>query len=55
VADEELTLVMGGVRKSIDNDWWFHVTGKGNKNRSITVCGDMPKALKRHRKHLGLA
>jgi len=46
---------MGDFRKNLDNDWWFHITGKGNKNRSIkTVCDDMLKALKRYRKQLRL-
>ncbi|MFK5914040.1 MAG: site-specific integrase [Woeseiaceae bacterium] len=55
VADERSTPVMGDFRKDLDNNWWFHVTGKGNKNRSITVCNDMLKALKRYRKSLGLS
>lgn len=54
VADERSTPVMSHFRKDQDNNWWFDVTGKGNKNRSITVCDDMLKALKRYRKHLGL-
>lgn len=54
VADERSTPVMSDFRKDQDNNWWFDVTGKGNKNRSITVCDDMLKALKRYRKHLGL-
>lgn len=55
VADERSAPVMSDFRKDQDNNWWFDVTGKGNKNRSITVCDDMLKALKRYRKHLGLA
>ncbi len=55
VADERSTPVMSHFRKDQDNNWWFDVTGKGNKNRSITVCDDMLKALKRYRKHLGLS
>jgi len=54
VADERSTPVMSDFRKDQDNNWWFDVTGKGNKNRSITVCDDMLKALKRYRKYLGL-
>jgi len=54
VADERSTPVMSDFRKDQDNNWWFDVTGKGNKNRSITVCNDMLKALKRYRKYLGL-
>jgi len=54
VADERSTPIMSHFRKDHDNHWWFDVTGKGNKNRSITVCDDMLNALKRYRKHLGL-
>ena len=54
VADERSTPVMSDFRKDQDNNWWFDVTGKGNKNRSITVCDGMLKALKRYRKYLGL-
>ncbi|MFK5915741.1 MAG: site-specific integrase [Woeseiaceae bacterium] len=54
VADERSTPVMSDFRKDQDKNWWFDVTGKGNKNRSITVCDDMLKALKRYRKYLGL-
>ena len=55
VADERSIPVMGDFRKDQDNNWWFDVIGKGNKNRSITVCDDMLKALKRYRKYLGLS
>ncbi len=54
VADERSSPVMGDFRKDHDGNWWFHVTGKGNKNRTITVCDDMLKALKRYRKYFGL-
>jgi len=46
--------VMGDFQKDHDGNWWFHVVGKGNKSRTITVSSDMLKALKRYRKHLGL-
>ncbi len=55
VADERSTPVMSHFRKDNDSNWWFDVTGKGNKNRSITVCDDMLKALKRYRQYLGLS
>lgn len=55
VADERSAPVMGDFRKDRDGNWWFHVTGKGNKSRSITVCNDMRAALKRYRNHLGLS
>ena len=41
-------------RKDLDGNWWFHVTGKGNKDRSVTVSLDMLKALKRYRRFRGL-
>lgn len=55
VADERSVPVMGDFKKDRDGNWWFHVTGKGNKSRSITVCDDMLKALKRYRKYLDLS
>ncbi len=45
---------MGDFKKDRDNNWWFHVTGKGNKHRTVTVSNAMLKALKRYRKSLGL-
>lgn len=54
VADERSVPMMGDFRKDLDGSWWFHVTGKGNKNRTITVCDAMLQALKRYRKSLGL-
>jgi len=55
VADERSVPVMGNFRKDMDGHWWFHVTGKGNKNRTVTVCDEMLDALRRYRKYLGLA
>ena len=55
VADERSTPVMGHFRKDLDGNWWFHVTGKGNKSRTITVCDAMLAALRRYRSHLGLS
>jgi integrase len=34
--------------------WWWHVTGKGNKQARIPVHADMLAAIKRYRCHLGL-
>ena len=53
VADERSTPTMGDFRKDRDGNWWFHVTGKGNKDRIVTVSDTMLKALKRYRLHLG--
>lgn len=55
VADERSVPVMGDFKKDRDGNWWFHVTGKGNKSRSITVCDEMLRALKRYRKYLDLS
>ena len=54
VADERSTPKMGDFQKDQDGNWWFHVTGKGNKNRKITVCDEMIDSLKRYRKSLSL-
>lgn len=55
VADERSTPVMGDFQKDQDDNWWFHVTGKGNKNRRITVCDEMLEALKRYRRARALS
>ncbi len=55
VADERSSPVMSDFRKDQDSNWWFHVIGKGNKNRAITICDDMLSALKRYRLHLELS
>lgn len=55
VVDARSTPVMGDFRKDMDQNWWFHVTGKGNKSRTIVVSDDMLAALKRYRAHLGLS
>lgn len=55
VADERSMPVMGDFRKDQDGNWWFYVTGKGNKNRIVTVCDAMLKALKRYRTSLKLS
>lgn len=54
VADERSTPVMGDFRVDHDHNWWFHVVGKGNKARMITVSDAMLAALKRYRRSLGL-
>ena len=41
VADERAAPVMGDFKKDRDGHWWFHVTGKGNKHRTITVSDAM--------------
>lgn len=54
VHDSRSTPVMGDFRQDQDRQWWLHVTGKGNKDRIITVSDAMLEALKRYRLHLGL-
>lgn len=54
VADERSAPVMGDFKKDRDGNWWFHVTGKGNKHRTVTVSNAMLKALKRYRRSRGL-
>ncbi len=54
VADERSTPLMTNFNKDKDGNWWFEVIGKGNKNRTVTVCDDMLVALKRFRKSLKL-
>ena len=55
VADERSYPVMNDFRKDQDGNWWFHVTGKGNKDRTIVVSNEMLVALKRYRTALGLS
>ncbi len=54
VADERSTPIMGDFRMDSDRHWWFHVVGKGNKSRVITVSNDMLAALQRYRSYLDL-
>lgn len=54
VADDRSAPVMGDFKKDGDNNWWFHVTGKGNKRRTVTVSDAMKTALKRYRRARGL-
>lgn len=54
VPGEHGTPVMGNFRKDMDQNWWFHVVGKGKKARRIVVSDDMLDALRRYRTHLQL-
>jgi site-specific recombinase XerD len=47
--------MMNHFQRDSDGNWWFTTVGKGNKERQIAVSNDMLSALKRWRKHLGLA
>ncbi|MDF1770242.1 site-specific integrase [Maricaulis sp.] len=55
VPGEHGTPVMGNFRKDMDQNWWFHVVGKGKKARRIVVSDDMLDALRRYRTHLQLS
>lgn len=55
VADERSSPIMNDFSRDHDNQWWFNVTGKGNKSRKITVSDAMLDALKRYRRHRGLS
>ena len=49
VADDRSTPMMHDFRRDHDSNYWFHVLGKGNKNRIVTVSDEMLCALKRYR------
>lgn len=55
VADERFVPLMNCFQRDSDSNWWFHVTGKGNKSRKIVVSNAMLKALKRYRRFRGLS
>jgi integrase len=55
VADERSAPTMGDFKKDRDGNWWLHVTGKGNKHRTVTVSDAMLEALKRYRKSRDLS
>ncbi len=55
VKDERSNPVMSDFEKDDQGNWWFYVTGKGNKDRKITVCDEMLDALVRYRTYLGLS
>ena len=45
---------MGHFFRDAHGRWWFKTVGKGNKERTVSVCGDMLEALKRYRRYRGL-
>lgn len=55
VADDRFIPLMNCFRRDSDQHWWFHVTGKGNKDRKIVVSDAMLDALKRYRRFRGLS
>jgi len=52
VADQRSAPMMNDFKKDRDGNWWFHVIGKGNKHRTVTVSHAMLSALKRYRRSL---
>ena len=46
--------IMGHFFRDTHGRWWFRTVGKGNKERTVSVCGDMLEALKRYRRYRGL-
>lgn len=54
VADERAVPLMSHFKRDHDGNWWFHIVGKGNKSRKISVSDAMLSALKRYRRHRGL-
>lgn len=55
VAKPKWSPVMSHFFKDSQAYWWFITTGKGNKERLISVSDVMLDALKRYRLHLGLS
>lgn len=55
VADHRSSPQMGDFRRDRDGNWWFHVTGKGNKDRTVAVSDKMLGSLKRYRAARGLS
>jgi site-specific recombinase XerD len=49
VATVRFTPLMGSFWKDHGGRWWFRVTGKGNKDRDVTVSDAMLAALRRYR------
>ena len=43
--------IMGHFFRDTHDRWWFRTIGKGNKERTITVCDEMLEALKRYRRY----
>ena len=54
VDSERWRPLMGHFFRDSKGRWWFKTVGKGNKERSVTVCNDMLEALKRYRRSRGL-
>jgi integrase len=46
---------MNSFYKDADDNWWFKVVGKGNKERDISVSDDMLEAFKQYRLSLNLS
>ncbi len=46
--------IMGHFFRDTGGRWWFRTVGKGNKERTVTVCDAMLQALRRYRRSRGL-
>ena len=55
VAKEKWEPLMSHFFQDSQDYWWFITTGKGNKERLISVSDTMLAALRRYRLHLGLS
>lgn len=55
VSSERWSAQMNSFYKDSDNNWWFKVVGKGNKERDISVSDDMLEALRQYRLSLNLS
>lgn len=49
------TPIMSDFYQDQENNWWFRVIGKGNKERDIALSGKSLELISRWRKHLGLS
>jgi site-specific recombinase XerD len=54
VVSERWSPQMNSFYKDADENWWFKVVGKGNKERDISVSDDMLRAFKEYRLSLNL-
>jgi len=54
VETERWTPMMQHFYQDGDKNWWFKTVGKGNKERIVSVSGEVLNALKRYRLSIGL-
>jgi len=51
---DEMIPLMSAFWRDREGFWWLNLSGKGRKDRSVTVPDDVIASLKRYRIHLGL-